>query len=176
MWSHVPLAAMSAKVTGKPVKLVLDRGQMFGPVGARPMTINRIKLGATSDGKLTAMQQNVVMNASVLEDFVEHSAGPTKLLYASKNNYVTEKVVDVNYGISTFMRAPGEAPGTAVLEIAMDELAEKLKMDPLQLRLVNYAEIDPSEDKPWTSKNLKLAYSQAANGSAGRSGMRRRGR
>ena len=163
MWSHVPLAAMAAKVTGHPVRLVLDRDQMFGPVGARPSTVNAIKLGATADGKLTAIQQDVVMNGSVLEDFVEHSATVAKSLYAVKNNYVTEKIVEMNLGVSTFMRAPGEAPGTAVFEIAIDELAEKLDMDPIQLRLVNYAEIDPSKDKPYTSKNLKLAYQQAAD-------------
>lgn len=162
MWSHVPLAAAAARVTGKPVKLVLDRYQMFGPVGYRPTTHNVIKLGATQDGKLTAMQQDVVMSASVMEDFTEHSAGPTKMLYASENNAVTEKLIDANLGVATFMRAPGEAPGTAVLEIAMDELAEKLKLDPVQLRLVNYAEKDPSHDRPWTDKHLKEAYTQAA--------------
>jgi xanthine dehydrogenase YagR molybdenum-binding subunit len=162
MWSHVPLCAMAAKVTGKPVKLVLDRGQMFGPVGGRPATINRIKLGANADGKLMAVQQDVVMNASVMEDFVEHAEGPAKMLYMSEANAVSAKIVEVNLGISTFMRAPGEAPGTAVLEIAMDELAEKLKMDPVQLRLANYAEMDPSHDRPWTDKHLRDCYSQAA--------------
>jgi len=162
MWSHVPLCVMAAKVTGKPVKLVLEREQMFGPVGGRPSTINKIKLGASADGKLLAMQQDVLMNASVMEDFTEHSAGPTKNLYMSESNSVTEKVVEVNLGVSTFMRAPGEAPGTAVLEIAMDELAEKLKMDPVQLRVVNYAEKDPSHDRPWTDKHLRDCYTQAA--------------
>lgn len=162
-WSHVPLAAAAAKLTGKPVKLVLGRSQMFGPVGHRPTTLNRIQLGATADGKLTAMQHDVLMNASVVEDFTEHSASPTKLLYASENNLVSEKVIEANLGVGTFMRAPGEAPGTAVLEIAMDELAEKLNIDPLQLRLVNYVDKDPSHDRPWTSKNLKLAYQQAAD-------------
>ena len=162
MWSHVPLCAMAARVTKRPVKLVLDREQMFGPVGGRPSTINRIKLGASADGKLLAMQQDVVMNASVMEDFVEHAEGPTKNLYMSESNSVSAKVVDVNLGVSTFMRAPGEAPGTAVLEIAMDELAEKLMMDPVQLRLVNYAEADPSHDRPWTEKNLRNCYQQAA--------------
>ena len=162
MWSHVPLCAMAAKVTGKPVKLVLDRDQMFGPVGARPSTVNRIKLGASADGKLLAMRNDVVMNASVMEDFTEHSEGPTKILYASEANSVSAKLVPVNLGVSTFMRAPGESSGTAVLEIAMDELAEALKMDPVQLRIVNYAEKDMSEDKPWTDKHLKDAYQQAA--------------
>lgn len=162
MWSHVPLCAMAAKVSGKPVKLVLERGQMFGPVGGRPSTVNRIKLGASADGKLLAMQHDVVMNASVMEDFVEHAEGPTKNLYMSEANSVTSKIVEVNLGVSTFMRAPGEAPGTAVLEIAMDELAEKLKMDPVQLRLVNYADKDPSHDRPWTDKHLRDCYAQAA--------------
>ncbi len=162
MWSHVPLCAMAAKVTGRPVKLVLEREQMFGPVGGRPSTINKIKLGASADGKLLAMQQDVIMNASVMEDFTEHAANPTKNLYMSASNSVTEKVVEVNLGVSTFMRAPGEAPGTAVLEIAIDELAEKLKMDPVKLRLVNYAENDPSHDRPWTEKHLRDCYSQAA--------------
>jgi xanthine dehydrogenase YagR molybdenum-binding subunit len=162
MWSHVPLCAMAAKVTGKPVKLVMEREQMFGPVGGRPSTINKIKLGASSEGKLLAMQHDVVMNASVLEDFVEHAEGPTKDLYMSEANSVSAKVVDVNLGVSTFMRAPGEAPGTAVLEIAMDELAEKLQMDPLKLRLVNYADKDPSHDRPWSNKHLRECYQQAA--------------
>jgi xanthine dehydrogenase YagR molybdenum-binding subunit len=162
MWSHVPLCAMAAKVTGKPVKLILERGQMFGPVGGRPSTINKIKLGASADGKLLAMQHDVLMNASVMEDFVEHSESPTKNLYMSEANSVSAKVVEVNLGISTFMRAPGEAPGSAVLEIAMDELAEKLKMDPVELRLANYAEKDPSHDRPWTDKHLRDCYTQAA--------------
>jgi xanthine dehydrogenase YagR molybdenum-binding subunit len=171
MWSHVPLCALAAKVTGKPVKLALDREQMFGPVGARPSTVNRIKLGATADGKLVAMRHDVTMNASAMEDFVEHAEGVTKMLYASEANSVSAKLVEVNLGVSTFMRAPGEAPGTAVLEIAMDELAEKLKTDPLELRLVNYADKDPSKDLPWTDKHLKDAYRQAAErfGWAGRS-------
>jgi xanthine dehydrogenase YagR molybdenum-binding subunit len=160
-WSHIPLCAMAAKVVGKPVKLVLDRDQMFGPVGCRPTTLNKIKLGASADGKLMAMQHDAVMHASVLEDFTEHSAGVTKMLYMSENNAVTEKLVDTNLGVCTFMRAPGEAPGTAVLEIAMDELAEKLKMDPVQLRLVNYAEKDPSHDRAWTDKHLRDCYTQA---------------
>ena len=161
-WSHVPLCAMAAKVTGKPVKLVLEREQMFGPVGHRPATVNKIKIGATQEGKIFALQQDVVLDASVLEDFVEHAEGPAKGLYMSEANAVSAKVVEMNYGVGTFMRAPGEAPGTAVLEIAMDELAEKLHMDPLQLRLVNYAEKDPSHDRAYTSKNLRQAYSEAA--------------
>ncbi len=163
MWSHVPLCAMVARVVNRPVKLTLDREQMFGMVGARPSTINHIRLAATQDGTLLGIQHDVIMNASVLEDFVEHAEGPSKSLYKSGANSVTAKVVEANLGVSTFMRAPGEAPGTAVLEIALDELAEKLKMDPVALRLKNYAETDPShEDRPWSSKHLRECYAKAA--------------
>jgi xanthine dehydrogenase YagR molybdenum-binding subunit len=161
-WSHVVLAAMSAKIVGKPVKLVLERDQMFGPVGYRPTTVNKIRLAADLQGKLSLIQQDVTMNASVLEDFAERSDSPARKLYASKTIATSINMVDVNYSVGTFMRAPGEASGTAVLEIAMDELAEKLKMDPVQLRLVNYAERDPTEDKPWSSKHLRECYTQAA--------------
>ncbi len=160
-WSHVILAAMAAKIVQKPVKLVLGREQMFGPVGYRPTTVNKIKLVAKSDGKLAAVQQDVIVNASVLEDFPEHSESPARKLYASEKITTSLKMVDVNYGVATFMRAPGEAPGTAVLEIAMDELAEKLNMDPVALRLANYAEMDPTADKPWSSKHLRECYEQA---------------
>jgi xanthine dehydrogenase YagR molybdenum-binding subunit len=163
MWSHVPLCAMAAKIVNRPVKLALDREQMFGPVGARPSTINHIRIAAAQDGTLLGIQHDSVMNASVLEDFVEHSEGPAKNLYQSGASSVSAKVVEANLGISTFMRAPGEAPGTAVLEIALDELAEKLKMDPVELRLKNYAETDPShEGRPWSSKHLRECYGRGA--------------
>ncbi len=162
IWSHVPLCVMAAKLVNRPVKLVLEREQMFGPVGARPTTVNKIQLAATADGKLMAMQHDVVMHTSIMEDFTEHAASPTRSLYASEANLVSEKLVDMNLGVATFQRAPGEAPGTAVLEVALDELAEKLKMDPVQLRMASYAEKDPSHDRPWTSKHLDQAYKQAA--------------
>ncbi|HVG26170.1 MAG TPA: xanthine dehydrogenase family protein molybdopterin-binding subunit, partial [Acidobacteriaceae bacterium] len=160
-WSHVVLAAMAARIVQKPVQLALDRQQMFGPVGARPSTVNRIQMAAGQDGKLAVLKQDVVLNASVLEDFVEHAESPARKLYAAGAIETTVGLVEVNYGVSTFMRAPGEAPGTAVLEMAMDELAEKLKMDPVELRLANYAERDPVEDKPWSSKHLRECYLQA---------------
>jgi xanthine dehydrogenase YagR molybdenum-binding subunit len=163
MWSHVPLAAMASKITQKPVKLVLDRPQMFGPVGARPSTVNHIVLSASADGKLQAIQHDEIDHASVMEDFAEHATNPSRILYQSAANRTSLSMVDMNLGVATFMRAPGESPGTAVLEIAMDELAEKLNLDPVQLRLINYAERDPSEDKPWSSKHLRECYTQAAD-------------
>lgn len=161
-WSHVVLCAMAAKIVQKPVQLALERPQMFGPVGYRPATVNRIKLSATSDGKLTAIQQDSTLTTSVMEDFVEPVVLPARMLYSSDANETSTAMVDMNLGVGTFMRAPGESSGTAVLEIAMDELAEKLSIDPVQLRLINYADRDPDENKPWSSKHLRDCYTQAA--------------
>jgi xanthine dehydrogenase YagR molybdenum-binding subunit len=161
-WSHVILAAMAAKVTQKPVKLALERPQMWGPVGGRPATVQHIKLGATGDGEITGIQHDVIVHTSVMEDFLEPSADQTRMLYASEACETSHKLVDMNLGVATFQRAPGEATGTAALESAMDELAVKLKMDPVQLRLINYAERDLGSDKPWSSKHLRECYIQAA--------------
>ncbi len=162
-WSHVLLCAMAAKQVNRPVKLVMDRTQMFGPVGARPGTVQKIKLGATADGKLLAVQHHVTLNTSVMEDFLEPSAFQTRYLYSSESNATSHRLVEMNLGVSTFQRAPGEASGTAAFECAMDELAWKLNIDPLQLRLVNYAEKDDEKDRPFTSKHLRKAYAQAAD-------------
>jgi xanthine dehydrogenase YagR molybdenum-binding subunit len=161
-WSHVVLTALAAKVVQRPVKLALERPQMWGPVGGRPTTVQHIRLGATADGKLTGIAHDVILHTSVMEDFVEPSADQTRMLYSSESCHTSHKLVDMNLGVATFMRAPGESSGTATLEIAMDELAEKLKMDPVQFRLANYAEKDLGSDKPWTSKNLKQCYAEAA--------------
>jgi len=161
-WSHVILAAMAAKVVQKPVKLALDRPQMWGPVGGRPTTVQHINLAATQDGKITGVEHNVIVHTSVMEDFLEPSADQTRMLYASEACETSHKMVDMNLGVATFMRAPGESTGTAALETAMDELAVALKMDPVQLRLVNYAEKDLGSDKPWSSKHLRACYEQAA--------------
>jgi xanthine dehydrogenase YagR molybdenum-binding subunit len=132
------------------------------PVGYRPSTVNRIKLSATSDGKLTAIQQDSILTASVMEDFVEPIVQPARMLYASDANATSTSMVDMNLGVATFMRAPGESCGTAVFEIAMDELAEKLSIDPVQLRLINHADQNPDEHKPWSSKHLRECYAEAA--------------
>jgi xanthine dehydrogenase YagR molybdenum-binding subunit len=161
-WSHVVLAAMAAKVVQKPVKLALERPQMWGPVGGRPTTVQHIKLAATPDGKLTGILHDVIVHTSVMEDFLEPSASQTRMLYSSEACETSHKLVDMNLGVATFMRAPGEATGTAALETAMDELAIALKMDPVQLRLANYAEKDLGSDKPWSSKHLRECYLQAA--------------
>ncbi len=161
-WSHVVLAAMAAKLVQKPVKLALDRPQMWGPVGGRPATVQHIQLAATADGKLTGIKHDVIVHTSVMEDFLEPSATQTRMLYASEACETSHKLVEMNLGVATFQRAPGEATGTAALETALDELSVKLKMDPVELRLANYAERDLGSDKPFSSKHLRECYSQAA--------------
>jgi xanthine dehydrogenase YagR molybdenum-binding subunit len=161
-WSHVALTAMAAKVVRRPVKIALEREQMFGNVGARPETVQHIQLAATSDGKLTGLRHDVILHTSLMEDFLEPAAYQSRYLYATDANFTSHKLVDMNLGVATFHRAPGEAPGTAAIECAMDELAYELKIDPLQLRLNSYAENDQSRNRPWTSKHLKEAYQQAS--------------
>ncbi len=161
-WSHVILCAMAAKVADAPVRLALQREQMFGPVGSRPRTVQKIKLGTDASGKLVAINHDVIMPASVMEDFMESAAQQTSMLYQCDSIETSHKMVDMNVGVMTFQRAPGESVGTTALESAMDELAEKLKMDPLQLRLLNYAEKDPGMQRDFSSKNLRDAYTDAA--------------
>jgi xanthine dehydrogenase YagR molybdenum-binding subunit len=157
-WSHVVLAAMAARRVGRPVKLVLERPQMFGPVGGRPNTEQRMLLAAAKDGALTAMRHNVVASTSFQEDWLEASAVVSRRMYAVPNQQTTHRLARLNIGTPTFMRAPGEATGTFALECAMDELAYELKVDPIQLRLRNYAARDPEKNKPWSSNALGECY------------------
>ncbi len=162
MWSHVVLAAMASKVAGRPVKLVLMRSQMFGPVGSRPQTHQHITLGAKRDGTLTGIRHDCYSHTSMIEDFMEPSSASTRMLYASPVITTSQKLVPLTLGTPTFQRAPGEATGMFALEVAMDELAEALKMDPIALRLKNHADVDPTSHKPFTSKHLRECYSQGA--------------
>ncbi|SDI83135.1 xanthine dehydrogenase family protein molybdopterin-binding subunit [Paraburkholderia phenazinium] len=157
-WSHVMLCAMAAKQTGRPVRLVLTRPQMFGSVGARPRTEQHFVLAARHDGTLTAMRHDSISNTSMFEDWTETCCMVTRMLYAVPNQVTTHRLVQLNLGTPTFMRAPGETTGSFALESAMDELAWALKMDPVALRLKNYAEVDPQENKPLSSKALRQCY------------------
>ncbi len=156
-WSHVVLAAMAARVVRRPVKLVLDRTQMWGPVGGRPMTEQTIALAAEADGRLVATRHDVVSHTSTFEDFVEPSAVVTRMLYDSATRATTHRLVKLNVGTPTFQRAPGEASGTFAIESAIDEMAERAGIDPLAFRLRNYAEASP-EGMPWSSKSLRDCY------------------
>jgi xanthine dehydrogenase YagR molybdenum-binding subunit len=161
-WSHVILAAMASRVAQRPVKLAVTRRQMFGPVGGRPRTVQRLRIGARKDGELVAMRHDCVSSTSVMEDWTEPSATQTRMLYATPNLDTSQRLVALNVGVPTFQRAPGESTGTFALESAMDELAHRLGIDPLALRLRNYAESDPDSGHPWSSKQLRECYRRAA--------------
>jgi xanthine dehydrogenase YagR molybdenum-binding subunit len=152
------LAAMASRMAGVPVKLVLERTQMYGPVGARPLTEQRLKLGAGNDGKLLAVTHDTVSSTSFVDDFVEPCTAVTRKAYASESLQTSQRLATLNVGVPTYMRAPGESSGSFALESAMDELAYALKLDPVQLRLTNYAEKEPEKDIPWSSKSLRECY------------------
>jgi xanthine dehydrogenase YagR molybdenum-binding subunit len=163
VWSHTMIAAMAAKMTGRPVQLNLTRQQMFTSVGHRPPTRQTIALAARKDGKLTAVRHQTLQPTSTTTEFIEPCGSTTsKMLYSCENVAVPHQLVKVNVGPPTPMRAPGDCPGSFAIESAMDELAYELGMDPLELRLRNYAEMDESEKKPWSSKNLKECYQRGA--------------
>jgi xanthine dehydrogenase YagR molybdenum-binding subunit len=162
-WSHTMIAAMAAKVLRRPVQLNLTRQQMFTSVGHRPPTRQTIALAANKDGKLTAVRHETLQPTSTTTEFVEACGATTsKMLYSCENVAVPHKLVRVNIGTPTPMRAPGDCPGSFAIESAMDELAYELGMDPIELRLRNYAEMDESEKKPWSSKHLKECYERGA--------------
>lgn len=161
-WPHSILAAMAAKLAKRPVKVVLDRQQMFSSNGHRSRTIQRVALGADNEGHLTAIRHDTTSETSQVHEFIEPSGLATTLLYACPNLQVTHNIVKLDKSTPTFMRAPGEASGTFAIESAMDELACKLKMDPVSLRMANYTDIDPQKNKPFSSKYLKECYSKGA--------------
>jgi xanthine dehydrogenase YagR molybdenum-binding subunit len=163
-WPHVALAAMAARAVGRPVKLILDRRQLFSSTGHRPETIQKLRIGAGSDGRLLAMTHDVwsQMSPPVIGEFSEPAGLITEMLYACPNVAVTHRLVPTNRPLPTYMRAPGEAPGSFALESALDELGATVKLDPLELRLLNYTDTDPHEDKPYTSKALRQCYAAGA--------------
>jgi xanthine dehydrogenase YagR molybdenum-binding subunit len=162
VWSHVLLAALAAKQLELPIKLVLTRPQMFGPVGGRPRTRQALKLGAAANGKLEAIDHRCTTTTSRFDEFLEPAALVSRHLYACKNIATSHRLVRLDTGTPTYMRAPGESTGTFALESAMDELAHRLKVDPIELRVRNHADVDPSDGKPFSSKSLKQCYTLAA--------------
>ncbi|HSP45347.1 MAG TPA: xanthine dehydrogenase family protein molybdopterin-binding subunit, partial [Chthoniobacterales bacterium] len=163
VWMHVLLAAMGAKVAGVPVKLHVSRRNMFVGTGHRTPTRQKLTLAATRDGKLQAIQHVSETLTSPVGQFTESCGSRSSgLMYESPSIRVEETVYPVNVSTPTFMRAPGECPGTYALECALDELAIAVKMDPVALRLANHADNHPTKNIPFSAKHLKEAYQQGA--------------
>jgi xanthine dehydrogenase YagR molybdenum-binding subunit len=157
-WPHVYLAVAAAKHVNRPVKLVLTREQMYACVGGRTPTRQRVALGADKQGKLAALIHTGRTATSTTNTFAEQFTFPARHLYASPNIHVAQEVIELDVCPMTFMRAPGETPGTFALESAMDELAVALKMDPVELRLKNDPEKDPTRGTPFSNRKFKEAY------------------
>ena len=156
------LGIMAARLVGRPVKLVLRREQMFGPVGHRAPTRQTLRLGADGDGALTAIDHHTKTASSTFDDFFEPASDASHTLYASPAIATSHEAVRLDTGTPLFMRAPGEATGSIALESAIDEMAQACGMDPLAFRLKNYAEVEPISGKPFSSKALRECYAQGA--------------
>lgn len=162
-WPHAIAALMGAQKTNRPVKVVLHREQMFTQVGYRPYTIQKLGLGAERDGKLRGISHDAWSQTSSYEEFTEGTVNMSRFMYACPNVVTRYKVAPLDLSTPTWMRGPGEATGAFALECAMDELAFALGMDPVELRLANYAENDPERNRPFSSKFLKECYKMGAD-------------
>lgn len=162
IWPMEVATILAAKKIRKPVKLVITRKDMFTLVGYRPAARQRIGIGATTDGKLTGITHEAVANTSPYEDFTEAIVNMSRMMYACPNVNTRYQLVPLNLSTPVWMRGPGEATGAFALESAIDELAHQLKMDPLQLRILNHADTDPEKHLPYSSKYLKEAYEMGA--------------
>jgi xanthine dehydrogenase YagR molybdenum-binding subunit len=156
------LGIMAARLVGRPVKLVLRREQMYGPVGHRAPTRQTLRIGADRDGALTAIDHHTKTTSSTYDDFFEPASGISHALYASPAIATSHEGVRLDTATPTFMRAPGEATGSIALESAIDEMAQACGIDPLAFRLKNYAEVEPISGKRFSSKALRGCYAQGA--------------
>jgi xanthine dehydrogenase YagR molybdenum-binding subunit len=158
---QVVLATLAALALKRSVRVVLTRQQMYG-LGYRPMTIERVALGAKPDGTLDVVTHEAVAVTSRYEDFSRKDTGWAEQLYKSPNSRSSHKLVHLDVSTPSDMRAPGAASGVCALECAMDELAIALKLDPIELRLKCYSDRDQSDDVPYTSKQLRECYARGA--------------
>ncbi|MEZ5427146.1 MAG: xanthine dehydrogenase family protein molybdopterin-binding subunit [Pyrinomonadaceae bacterium] len=161
-WGHVIIAAIAAKMVKRPVKLGLTRQMMFNSVGMRQRNLQRIRLGATKDGKLTALSHETTTQTAIDEEFVEPCADVSEHMYDAPNSRIAYRVAPMNIILPTYTRAPGKSTGSFALESAIDELAYKLKIDPVELRIKNEPAKDPASGKPWSSRSLVEALREGA--------------
>jgi xanthine dehydrogenase YagR molybdenum-binding subunit len=178
---HQVAAVMAATVLQRPVRVVMTRRQMFSLAGYRSPTTHRVRLGADADGRLRALEHRSQSLTSTVHQFVEAAVGPARVRYDADAHHTAHRVVRLDVSTPTFMRAPGEAPGSFALESAFDELAEKLGIDPIELRARNEPERGPVSGLPFANRNLRACFREGARrfGWADRDprpGMRRDGR
>ncbi|GAA3204311.1 xanthine dehydrogenase family protein molybdopterin-binding subunit [Nonomuraea helvata] len=157
------LAALAAKAVGRPVKAVLTRQQMFDVTGYRTPTIQRLRLGADAEGRLTALEHVAYEQSSTLVEFAEQTATPSRVMYATPALRTAHRLVRLDVATPSWMRAPGECPGMYALESAMDELAYAAGIDPIELRVLNDPEVEPESGLPFSSRNLVACLREGAH-------------
>jgi xanthine dehydrogenase YagR molybdenum-binding subunit len=157
-WPHLILAAVAARTVGRPVKLVLTRPQMFDSIGHRPETRQRVQLAASREGRLAAIDHEALSTRGIEEYNVELITYGTPAAYACPNVATHDAQVALNIPSPNAMRGPGAVEGNFAIESALDELSWQLGMDPIELRLRNYAEVHPQSGLPWSGKALRDCY------------------
>jgi xanthine dehydrogenase YagR molybdenum-binding subunit len=162
VWPHQIIAAAAAQVAGRPVRIALTRAQMYSIVPYQPQMVQTVTLGASSDGRLAAIEHESINLTSVSDDFVEYATMASQTTYAASAIRVRQRVQRANVNLGTAMRAPLEGCGLWALGSAINELAARLRIDPVELRLANYADVHPFTGQPWSSKKLRECYEEGA--------------
>jgi CO/xanthine dehydrogenase Mo-binding subunit len=176
VWPHVQLAAIAARITKRPVKLVLTRAQMFTSVGHRPNTIQQLSIGASRDGQLTAIEHLSRSSIGMADELINLITHGTPTAYACPNVSTRATQIRQSIPIPGWMRAPGEAESSFALESAIDELSYALNIDPIELRVKNHAQVHPDTGLPWSSNALLDCYRKAPSASDGRRAIQSLGR
>jgi xanthine dehydrogenase YagR molybdenum-binding subunit len=153
---------MAATVLQRPVRVVMTRRQMFSLAGYRSPTAQRVRLGADADGRLRALEHQSLNMTSSVHEFVEPSAAASRAMYDADAHHTASRIVRLDVPTPTWMRAPGEAPGSFALESAFDELAERCGIDPIELRLRNEPAVGPVSGLPFSSRNLIACFREGA--------------
>jgi xanthine dehydrogenase YagR molybdenum-binding subunit len=154
VWPHQIIAAAAARVTMRPVRIALSRAQMYSIAPYQPQMVQTVSLAASDDGRLAAIEHESINVASVSDDFVEYATQASQTTYAASAIRVRQRVQRANVNVGTAMRAPIEGCGLWALGSAINELAAQLRIDPIELRLVNHADVHPFTGQPWSSKKL----------------------
>jgi xanthine dehydrogenase YagR molybdenum-binding subunit len=161
--ANTVLAVMAAHVVeGRPIKFALTRQQMFSCVGYRTPTVQRIRLGADEDGRIMATSHDVIEQTAKIKEFAEQTAYATRTMYATGTRRTTHRLAALDVSVPSWMRAPGEAPGMYALESAMDEMAIKCDLDPIEFRILNEPELDAETGLPYSSRNLVACLREGA--------------
>lgn len=162
MWPHVVLSAAAARIVGRPVKLMLARRDLYFMTGHRPAMVQTVRIGAKTDGTLTAISHDTLQETWAHENYAEPTGAMSRMMYACPNFSMTHRVVKLDAPKANMMHAPGEGVGSFATECAVDEMAAQLDLDPLELRRRNFADVDPTDGRPFSSNGLRACYDRGA--------------